>query len=363
MPTVFEHIVSRRLSNEYENVATDALAFLLDQDDGARAAFTQFLRTAQPKLSDNLSYTTQESGAQIRPDISGTGPDGAAEVLIENKFWAGFTDQQPLGYLESLRDRADAGLVMFVVPEARKQTAWSELQRRAASVGETESMTPPPGVLGLLQSAGGVHMALTSWRHVLSVLELGIGEQRDRRSDLDQLRGLCERADAESFTPLGAAELSDQSTALRLLQYGDLVQEATQLAVADGIASVEGLRPTHFWTGFGRYLRVGGMSSWLGVDFERWRDHGRTPVWLRFEPRSERAARVALPLQEWVVNRDGLVVQADGRVHVAIDLLPGVERSEVAAGIVEQLSSIGGVISASGEPEAVEGPRDSEDQG
>lgn len=56
MATIFEHIVSRRLSQQYEDVATDALAFILDRDEAAREALVELLRSAQPHLSPSLMF-------------------------------------------------------------------------------------------------------------------------------------------------------------------------------------------------------------------------------------------------------------------------------------------------------------------
>ena len=51
MQTVLSHIVETRLSQEYENVATDALAFVLTRNEVARQGLTNLLRVIIPKIA------------------------------------------------------------------------------------------------------------------------------------------------------------------------------------------------------------------------------------------------------------------------------------------------------------------------
>lgn len=73
MAALFEHIVSRRLSQEYENVATEALTFIVHEDQKAHDAFVELLRGAQPDLDRNLVFSTQE-GDPRRAGLRGTRP-------------------------------------------------------------------------------------------------------------------------------------------------------------------------------------------------------------------------------------------------------------------------------------------------
>lgn len=94
MQTVFSHIVQMRLSQEYENIATEALAFILDSSDQARTGFLKFLREIEPSLP-GLNFRTQLSEGDARPDLWGV-EDGKPRVFVENKFWAGLTTNQPV---------------------------------------------------------------------------------------------------------------------------------------------------------------------------------------------------------------------------------------------------------------------------
>jgi hypothetical protein len=55
------------------------------------------------------------------PDLVGATTDGTGVLLVESKFWAPLTPNQPIGYLRRLPvDRE--GMVLFIAPEGRYET-------------------------------------------------------------------------------------------------------------------------------------------------------------------------------------------------------------------------------------------------
>ncbi len=97
MNTVFSYIVQKRFSQEYENIATEALAFILQSGESARAGLMKLLCGIAPGLP-SLNFRTQQTDSNARPDMWGF--DGIVpRVFIENKFWAGLTENQPVTYL------------------------------------------------------------------------------------------------------------------------------------------------------------------------------------------------------------------------------------------------------------------------
>ena len=52
-------------------------------------------------------------------------------MLIEAKFWAGLTDNQPIAYLERLPSNTPSAL-LFIAPTARLEILWNELRRTVA---------------------------------------------------------------------------------------------------------------------------------------------------------------------------------------------------------------------------------------
>ena len=59
--TVFGHLALQFAAHP-ENLATEALAFILRKSETASGAFVQYLRAIVPDTPDNLTYQTQQMG-------------------------------------------------------------------------------------------------------------------------------------------------------------------------------------------------------------------------------------------------------------------------------------------------------------
>ena len=218
-----------------------------------------------------------------RPDITIDDADGVIRAFVENKFWAGLTDQQPVDYLKALpEDRPTA--LLFIVPEQRITTVWSELKKRCcdARLDLTDESSRRVRI-------GSRFMLVASWNHILDLLRNAAvaGGHEAIERDVLQLRGLTDRVDSNAFLPLRPDEITEVRTAQRLINYSDLVESITDRLVKNGIADRRDanrrqLRPTHGWYTAGRYLLMHGrFGLWLGVELKVWRDSGITPLWWR----------------------------------------------------------------------------------
>lgn len=128
MSSVLSHIVQKRLSRENEDVATEALAYILASSQTARGAMGSILQGVESEVP-NLWFETQTSDAGIRPDMWGLDA-GVPRAFIENKFWAGLTDAQPVEYLRRLGANGRPSVLLVVAPEARQQALARELHQR-----------------------------------------------------------------------------------------------------------------------------------------------------------------------------------------------------------------------------------------
>lgn len=133
METVLSHIVRKRFSAEYENVATEALAFIVQSSEAAKRGLMKLFHGIAPDLP-SLQFRTQQNEGSARPDMCGLS-DGIPRVFIENKFWAGLTENQPVTYLGILSKYDKPCILLVVVPEARQETMWRELLRRLTGAG------------------------------------------------------------------------------------------------------------------------------------------------------------------------------------------------------------------------------------
>lgn len=356
MSTVFSYIVQKRLSQENENVATEALTFIVRSSERARGGLMKLLRGIAPDLPD-LRFRTQLSEGNMRPDMWGF--DGSTpRVFIENKFWAGLTENQPVEYLRRLAGFSNPAVLLVVMPEARLETVWREFVRRLRDASASTSSG---------NRAVGVHrvemidfgptlavtpiLALTSWTKVLSAIEAELTDDPQSRNDLLQLRALCDAAD--EYAPFSAAQLTDQRTPSLLLQLNSVVKGAVELAVTNGILSIQGVREAHFWEGQGRYIRfpnARGVGAWFGTHFRLWRERGSTPLWLYFSPTDfGRALEVRSILESWV-ERNGIAfsVEDDGGFVVGIDVVAGEEPDHVIRSVVGRLTDVSAELSRLG---------------
>ncbi len=279
--SVLTHVVLKR-SLPSEPVATQSLAYILNAEQDIAQAFIGIFGEA------GIGFEPAYIQAEIRhedscPDLTIRDDHGHVRAFVENKFWAGLTEAQPVSYLGDLPENFPTAL-LFIVPWQRVNTVWNELELRCHRAElEWEN---GPGTRNVTWSRVGHKILLiTSWTHVLQRL-LNTAEAEGHESiyqDILQLRDLTSRMDLEAFLPVRADELTDQETARRLVNYCDLIYDITQKLKDIKLADTKKLRVTHGRYSHGRYLRVHEkFGLWLGIDFEVWRDAGVTPLWWRF---------------------------------------------------------------------------------
>jgi hypothetical protein len=100
--SVLAHLADR-FSTGRENLATEALCYLLTRSRSARLAVSETLSPVGAELGPNLAYETQvATDEESIPDLFGRGSDGEPALIIESKFWAGLTSRQPNAYLDLL---------------------------------------------------------------------------------------------------------------------------------------------------------------------------------------------------------------------------------------------------------------------
>ncbi len=100
--TLFAHIAPR-LTDRIEDVAVEALGHILSNSEAARSALEETVGLGGAIVGpiDRVqTQVTDEEGA--RPDLVGFDDKGTKRVLIEAKFWAGLTPNQPNQYLKQL---------------------------------------------------------------------------------------------------------------------------------------------------------------------------------------------------------------------------------------------------------------------
>ena len=336
--SVLAHVVLNG-SMQGEPAATQALAHILNASPDLARAFVGMLH--ETGIEFEPGRVQAELGHEVdRPDMTVRDDHGRVRILVENKFWAGLTDAQPVSYLGDLPEDVPAAL-LFIVPRTRLPTVWNELERRCSEA----SLEWEDGV-----GSGAVTWArvdckallATSWAHVLQGLlnAAHSGDHDDIRHDVLQLRGLTDQMDAEAFLPLRGDEVTDQATTRRLVNYSGLIEDITRQLRDKGIADTDGLRPTHGWYTIGRYLRMHGrFGLWLGIDFEVWGEVGITPLWWVFNDGDWSGVAGRFPTVRTLFD-DVRHYEDHGSLYIPIRLAIGVERDRVIEHAVEQMSAI-----------------------
>jgi hypothetical protein len=339
---LFGHLASR-FATHPENLATEAVAFIVDRSPAMREALRRLAGRTGVELPPLMTFRSQAGDDQGNiPDLIGLDATGGERLVIENKFWAGLTENQPAGYLDRLPIEGGA-VLLFVVPSKRLPIVWSELERSATNRGRDlphPEQLPGDGDFLFARVPPSIAVAATTWNAVLDRLDDVAGRSGDASApgDIAQLRSLCDVMDNEAFLPVRVEELTNLEVPRRLIGLADLVDDLSKQAVALGIADLKGLRETHGWYSAGRYLRIGPAGAWLGVDHEKWSRYGITPLWIRFgNTPFGRATFVLRALKAWAPPR---LFQQKGRALIPLTVLPDVMRETVLENLLGQLTRL-----------------------
>ena len=275
------YLVPRIAASGAEPAATKALAYLLNSSSDLAQGFVDAVgRTGIAPFTPDRILAEEQHGKCI-PDLTIRDTNEVVRILVENKFWAGLMEGQPVAYLEKLSAEVSS-LLVFVVPQQRMTSLWDELKERCRQ-REFDLGSEFTADTVYWASAGRRTLAITSWKHVLGTLEHAADAKghADLRADIVQLRGLTDRMDVDEFLPLREGEVTDVDVARRMINYTGLIDEIVRRLKADGVADTKKLRKGSGYTHAGRFLRLHErFVMWLGVNQEAWRDRGITPLWI-----------------------------------------------------------------------------------
>lgn len=286
--TLFAHIAHRKLGSQIEDTAVEALGYILTQSPATRRALAEVLK------GDNFDVGLIRRVKTWESDEKGAIPDlvcfdgcGSKHVLIEAKFWAGLTKNQPNQYLKHLqkarKDRPAA--LLFVAPRARLATLWTELCRLAEENEPRFTLTDTfeaRELRGASIPGGNLRLLLTTWAALLGRMETYACEAGDAVAvgDIEQLRGLTDRSDPEPFLPWRPEELGAEF-AKRIEGLRRLVDDAINHSENAGFLK-RGNAATGGGGGYGRQIQLGGVAAGFGIEVFAWARYCNTPLWLRF---------------------------------------------------------------------------------
>jgi hypothetical protein len=343
--TVFGHLV-HQFAVHPENLATEALSFILRTSPAASGAFTDFVRQILADCPTDMHFETQQVGVnQSIPDMKCFDDAGNIRVIVENKFWAGLTDNQPVTYIRELPPGIGS-LVLLVVPEARRQIVWDEV------VSRCRNNKVPIGDVQKLETfvAAGIDaehfLAATSWSALLNALATAasLAAEVESLNDIAQLSGLCKRMDEEGFLPLRSEEITNLGMARRIINLADLPFSIVDEAENQGLCDKKGLREVAYRYGAGRYVRIGKYSAWVGFNALQWKRLGVSPISVNFYPEYCPIAEVRTSLSRFRNTTPPRCFDMEVRnykwVVVPIFLTAGVEKHRIIEDAVLQIREL-----------------------
>ena len=332
--TILGYLVPRIAASGVEPAATQALAYLLGSSpDIAKEFISTLCQTGISFFTPKRRIAAEEQYGGCRPDLTIKDLKGEVRIFVENKFWAGLMEGQPVAYLEEMPPKSSS-LLVFIVPQQRMPILWDELKRRCTRNNVDLGQESLEGAI-YRASAGPRTLAITSWKHVLETLEQAADASghTDICADIVQLRGLTDQMEADKFLPLREGEVTDLNVARRMINYIELIEEIVDRLKMNLVVEKGG--PGVGYKHAGRYMKLHeNLELCLGVNQLAWRDWGITPLWIESEF-SDVECRIG-QVEKLFPN----VHERDGWLYIPIPLTTGVERDRVIDDAVQEVRRI-----------------------
>ena len=277
------------MSSSPEDVATRALELLLKRSPAAGATLDRLLNewrgSSGPSAVRWTSQVIGEDGG--RTDLEGYDAQGRVLAILENKFWAGLTENQPNTYVNRLPD-AD-GILVFVAPSTRVPLLTHEIGLRLPIVDPHQNEFSTAGESRVARLAGAKTVVVTSWTALLESIgtAMDAAGEYNNLADLRQLQALVAKMDLEGFRPFTVTDLTGDTPRL-ILRLCGLVDNAVQQLLMRPYANRRGLRASAGQGWYGHYLRIHGFGVQLIVSAQRW----STPAFTRVAPRVDRRLEI-----------------------------------------------------------------------
>jgi hypothetical protein len=256
--SLLSHIAGSFIS-QYENVANSSIAYLLNNYSQARIALEKSLEL---KPVQSIRFITElGNGENGRPDVTGIDITGSKIFIIEGKFWASLTSNQPNNYINEL---SPDGKILFLSPEKRKDSLCLEINKRIG----------PSGCQNLI--------SVFSWKEFIEKIEHENTKDPNiyLTSDLSQLKALCERMDIEGMPPLSASDLDPMNGRISY-QLADLLDDCREVMINWPETDFKGVRAVANKSGYGFYFKMHGFGCQLMFSTFHWfTTKSSTPYWL-----------------------------------------------------------------------------------
>lgn len=283
MKTLLSHLYSK-IEGSPEDLATESLLYIINNSVKAKKVFISYIynliNLIEPQAE--LHLKTQKSGIDLtRPDMVGVNKKQEELIIIESKFWAGLTENQPVAYLKRLADSNYPGkkVLLFICPDKRIISLWSELQRKCNE--EYNFLDDKYSENYHLNIRSDLAITITSWDKIINFVkeELIANNSYVLLSDINQLNGLCSRMDEEAFLPLKERDLG-VDIPKRIYGYYNLIDKIGDKLKHKSNVSTAGLKSNGFHGGYRKYMMINDFSISLEFNLKYWIEKAETPIWI-----------------------------------------------------------------------------------
>jgi len=340
--SLFGHL-AYRFSSSPENLATEALNFILNSSLIAQDAFIDLLKHLDILMPSNLRFDTQYYNSETGsiPDLVGINSAGKVVLFGEAKFWAGLTNKQPVSYLNELIN-SNGKLLIFFAPTKRIPTLWPELLRRCNEANFPIAILKEDPDIRIVKIQEDQFLVLLSWKALINSIHqhLIVEGELEMAGNLVQLQGLCDLMDETAFLPLQSEELTSDISR-RLGQYCDLVDEVTKKLASERFASIQGNHAQGTRNGYNRYMKIGKHGVSLEYNHNLWTKYRATPLWLGiFSEAWTYDVNVKITLASLETEKPARLFSEAKATYVPIFLKFGVEKSVVVKLIIDQIKKV-----------------------
>lgn len=345
--------LSFRLTSQHEVIVTEGLTYILQQSDVCRRAMEELAGSVGCNIPEIVSYHAEVTGEDLeRPDVVGFTGTGQEALIMEGKFDAGLTDNQPNNYLSRLPKDTD-GLLIFVVPELRIEGLWKAVTSRASDNYDLTDLRKLPDGSKCANVGPGHKLMMVSWGNLLNaLLQPAQRSGAQITSDILQLISLCDRIEGETFKPFMSEELTSTLIGRRHRDLCNLVDAITERLLDAGKVSTKGMRATPLRDGYARYIRFGddACNIWGSVllDYETWIENEISPIWLKTgEGTSDERAYIREIFKQVALDDGVTLVERNSAVMLRLDVKSGQEFLEVVNCAVERIEKVLSLVTAS----------------
>ena len=271
-----------RIKGSQEDIASEGLAYILQRSKNARIALSNIIRNDCGLVLNEITYSTQNIGEHLeRPDISGINSENKEVIIIEAKFWASLTANQPIEYLNRLKQNS---ILIFICPSLRVRTIYNELIRKILAFEPGNLILNADSEKHIIQFENNRFLTVKTWEETLNAVKFELSRNNEYHllADIEQIIGLCQTIDNNSFVPFQSEDFAT-SNAKRINSYYDIADKVIDELKKQNLIDTKNLTATPQKYGYSRYFKMNSFGFSLNVRFDIWEKDASTPFWLNIK--------------------------------------------------------------------------------